>query len=221
MIAESIESAQQRYDLSLRVPPAFAILNRADLLDHAAQVRGGEHGVSEPGTGAAAWLTRPVPQLLIDDPAFAPNYFHEGQIYVSRAFREAAGLPAAAVAFGPVDTSRCSNLAKSRDYRTLDVLSSSDPVDQVRSDGEWVPWIDDHGEIAQRWELSGGPLRPSPRVAFRLDFVPPAPIFHTDQLGLLVSDDVADRMMRAGLDDVVFVQVEGERGRTEIIYRRL
>lgn len=205
-MAEAEASGARRAELMLRTPPLFEVINRAALIEHAF----GHGASSEPLT----------PQLRIDDPAYAPHFFHEGQTFVSRAFRYAARLPDDAARFLPVDSSRCRGMAAERDYRCMEVLHVGDVIDRDASDGEWRERRRSDGTVRRTWMPAVGPGRPAPRVVLKDGFAAPAPIFHATGLPwLLVTDDLAERIAAARVDGITFARPERERGQGEAVFK--
>ena len=220
MMVEAIASVERRVALADAVPPRFAVVNRDAAFSRDLEVRAAHPDWSEDRVRALVDAEVFVPRLRITEPGFAPHLFVDGALIVSGALRSAADLSEAVVRCGPVDSSDCTDLGRDRHYTTWQPLLSADPIDQDASDGEWVDWIEDDGRLGKRWMLATGPNRPSPRVVFKSDFEPPAPLFSGTAVGgVLVTEALAERILAAGIEDVAFVKMDGERGRTEIEYR--
>ncbi len=61
------------------------------------------------------------------------------------------------------------------------------------------------------------PGNAQPTIAWSADFIPPAPLFQVPGTGwTLATDELADQVMRAGTDEVVFMDVTNDGTRTGI-----
>ncbi len=160
----------------------------------------------------------PVPELSINDNKFWMNWidwptFAELKL-VSAKLRDVLALSSEQVRYHPVDMAACSAKVQAIDYRRLQVLQSSFSLDINRSDGYWrdltrsdeneANWVvgfayEEASLITQRFPKI-------PKIQFKENFVPPAPLFYCKHLNvILVTDELAGRIVNAGIDDVVFV----------------
>ncbi len=109
-------------------------------------------------------------------------------------------------------------------YRVMHPLVFANPLDQSFASGVFEDVILPDGRLTQYWRTE--PPRAGPPVGlltrWRDDFVAPAPMFQI--LGgpwTLVTDALAERVMRAGFDDVIFIDVTYDGTRSHSIHRTL
>jgi len=222
-ISETSASAEERFLLSTATPPRFLVENRGEMLDYYEALLVDNPSLDYQELEALEMEMPILPRLMMTEPAFTPNYMHEGLVYVSGALRAAMSLPDDAVDYRPVDLTKCCESARAKAYMTLEVVHSAEPFDREQSDGVWVDAVGRDGRSSRRWELiGGGPNDPTPRIVFSGEFVPPAPLFRALGTGwLMATDDLAQRVMHAGISDVMFIKRDGERGRTEMVCKTL
>lgn len=73
------------------------------------------------------------------------------------------------------------------------------------------PDRDVHGDPTIAWITSiTGPHAPSRPTVWREGFIPPAPLFRDRYGRFIATDALADRVMRAGISDVMFEDVTSE-----------
>lgn len=172
--------------------------------------------------GMVRIATAPPPlQLVITEPEIAPHYFNIGFEFVSADMRAAMALADDDVQWFPVDATGSTSEVVARDYRVLHVVHYADPFDRGTSDGGGQPYYRRDGTVEQRWDLRLPDPRLGPiKVGFRSDFVAPAPLFRTVPAGwTLVTDDVAERVGAAGIDDVRFYSPENDGTVQDLDYR--
>lgn len=196
-----IRSMDRLVELELAVPPRFSVLNRFDLATAPAD-------------------RRPIPRLLLTEPEFAPDLIFSGFLFASARLRAILELAEEDIRYTPIELIKSSAAAIQADYHLFEPLKVGDPVDSVRSQGEYVDMLDSDGRPVREWQrLPGGPGGPSGLLHWREDFVPPAPVFRCDALLVtLATEEVARRVMRRSLD-VAFVDVTGQGSRTELVLR--
>jgi hypothetical protein len=144
-----------------------------------------------------------VPRIRLGMPlrGFAPDYLtFGGHILVSRRLREALAQPAHVVQFVPVDLVRGGARARRQDYRLMRVLAKYPSVDRSSPLSVMKPvtsWLT--GETEFWLDM----LRP---ILLRRDFDPPEDIFRVAERPsqILVSDALAERVLRAGCTGVDF-----------------
>lgn len=110
----------------------------------------------------------------------------------------------------------CSVLAQLREHsmRRPHVLSDAQLC-------RWTESIED-GVRVGRWGPIVDPNAPASRIALLSYFEPPAPLFAMDGPiggGMIVTEELAERVVAAGIEDIEFIRIDGERGRTENEYR--
>ena len=202
----SIASIEKLFELEDAKPPRFSFVNRTEMC----------------GVEDARFDCLPTPRLLITEPDFAPDLIFEGFLFASAALRSAMALSEGDVRYHAVEVTGSTPKVQGADYRMVEVLEFADPIDYARSEGEIIDVPGPRGVLAREWQRSGGgPDTPVGVLYWRRDFTPPAPLFHCAELrSMLATDDLADRVMRAGLD-VVFVDITGQTSRSELVLRRL
>ena len=137
--------------------------------------------------------------------------------YVDIGYRLASARMRAALALGdrevqylPVDTDACPREVRAMDYRLLHLPHVADPFDHDRSDGAWEDvhpgpmgeWTPDAPKV-RRWRLRLPEPRRGPKIAWRADFVAPAPLFQVSGMPwTLATQDLVDRLRSSGIDDV-------------------
>ena len=174
-----------------------------------------------PGTQLRIDPLPPPLQLRVTEPGIAPNYFNIGYEFVSAKLRKAMALDGDDVQWFEVDARGSTPEIVAQDYRVLHVVHWADALDRERTNGEMTDHYLADGSIEQRWNLPMPDPNAAPlRIAFRHDFVAPAPIFRTlPTMWTLVTDDLADRVVRSGIEDVVFYSPENDGTRTDISFR--
>ena len=196
----SLAVMQQTVRLETRRPPRLFVVNRDQLSDEAAR---------DPL----------VPELVVDQPRFAPNFLWCGFQFASARLREVLALDADAIDYRPVDASGSTPAVQAADYRWFEARHSADPIDYVRTYGA-EPERDADGSTSLAWQLSVcGPHAPARVMVWRDDFVPPAPLFRNANGVLLATEALADRVMRAGLTDVVFQDVTSLEALERLVWR--
>lgn len=117
----------------------------------------------------------------------------------------------------PVDTSRSTVEARAQDYRALHLVHTADPFDHDATDGEMSDYMRADGSIGKRWNLrAAGPAGPWPKIAWRADFTPPAPLFRAAPNGVtLATEAFAARLRQADVRDIAFMDMSVDGSRTE------
>ena len=154
----------------------------------------------------------PRPILSLPPLDFDLDFFTQsGMIFVSRRFRDALAQPPGVVQYWPVDLVRASDEAHGQDYMLLRILASEPAMDLGRSvynesqstnrrTGEVLTWRDAVNRIVP---IEGIVSRTE---IFRVE---------EDKFTILVTDALAERVLRAGCDGVSFDEPEtiGMHGR--------
>lgn len=219
---EAPESAEEHFRIADRHLSRSLIVNRDRINDRLQLEAERDPAASFDEIELRLLSQTPMPILVIGEPGYAPSLFFEGFIYVSRHLRDVFGLPPGVVHCQSVDASGCAEPARSAGYTTFQPICVADPIDQERSDGEWIDVLGRDGGPDRMWMPLGGPTRPAPRIVLRPDFRPPAPVFRQPNGGPpIVTDEIAERVLRAGVDDVVFIRIGQERGQTENVCKTL
>ena len=211
-VRASLESLQLVQDMVDAKPPTFEFVNRRAMmkplsLDGAMADRDGRSD-------------RITPIIRITSPDFALDYFDWGLSCASARLRAALGDVGGCMRFRPLDVSGSSPAVVEQAYEVLEVTASADPIDETRTPGEVidVPGLD--GKVSKEW-IIGLPAH-GDRVFWREDFVPPAPMFRVKGTPwVLATDALADRVMRAGIKDVVFQDLTSNRAQTEVVLRQM
>lgn len=212
-LCPSIASAERLDSLATRRRPAFEWVNRREHSEHAVSL-GSMAEVDAMPVGQVAGVdlsSAPTARWRCTEPGFAPDLVFEGELFASRQLRAAMALPDDTVQWLPVDCSDCPQAMRDADYRLMNLLAFANPMDRQRTappeftdvtlpDGSWTfVWS------ADPWQ----PGRPMPHLFWRKNFVPPAPLFRVPGWSMtLATEELAERVMRAGLDDVVFIDMQ-------------
>jgi hypothetical protein len=164
----------------------------------------------------------PTPRLFVDEDEFDCDFFQLSEYVISERLRDYLGLGPDVVQYLDIDCSGCSRTVQNMRYKIFNPMVFANPLDRHRTgpgyfadiitpDGPTFAWV--------REEFS--PNDPWPTVAWRSDFVPPAPLFYVPgNMWMLVTETLADRITRAGFDDVAFLDVTNDGTRTEpLIFR--
>jgi len=139
---------------------------------------------------APAPVPKGMPRLRVSIPGHAPDFLHEGFFYVSAAWRRAANLPKDVARYYDVDLSEAGAAARAQDYKVMWPLAVRDWIDPARSGVQIDPVAPGSSEIRKSLE----------RPVFRADISPDVDLFLTPHFPFLfVTDALADRLMRAGM----------------------
>lgn len=166
----------------------------------------------------------PMPPLtLIASPdMIACDLLGLGFQFASARLREVLQAPADDVAFLPVNDDACPAHIRQADYRLMHVSLHASPIDMDRTQGRIVDAPLPDGSVAKRWLPKGGGPSGAARLYAREGFAPPGPIFAVPVVRwILVEDAVADRVMRAGLTGVIFVDMFAAARPGELVRRTL
>lgn len=207
----SLRSMERIERLERQRPPRFAVGKMPTIT-----------GVPHPGsdtlpagadTGDASlrFAAMPPPVLVIGQRAFAPDLiWSAGLHFASARLRDALGLDAGTVVFRNVEAGGSEAAARAADYKAFRVVHEADPVDLTAMYGH-EPDREPDGRPTVAWLLSiSGPHAPRRRTVWHGGFVPPAPLFRDLMGRLIATDALAERVTRAGLEDVLFQDVASE-----------
>jgi hypothetical protein len=165
---------------------------------------------------AADLVGAPTPRFACTDPTFAPDLIFEGELFASRRLRDAMALDKGVVQWLSVDCTKCPPTMQAADYQLMNLLVFANPMDRERSSPpSFYDVVLPDGDTTFVWTARpyqpGGPV---PRVKWHPDFTPPAPIFRVPGLPwVLATEELADRIMRAGVDDIIFTDLQNDGAR--------
>jgi hypothetical protein len=223
-IDDSFESVQYFIALEQAEPPQFEFVNwlavhkyRRCILD---EYDGDDHDELE----LLEFNGMPMPVFKIADPAFKLDYFFHDKIRcASLRLRQALGLTDAVIRYRDIDLDQSPLATRKHEYQAFHVVAVGDPIDWNRTRGQFVelPRLD--GFVRKIWILEPpDPVGPRQRIYWRDDFTPPAPLFRAfGTPWTMATGALADRVMRAGITDMVFKDVISDRGQTEYVLRQL
>lgn len=201
-------------------PPAFALENMEALSDWGTHLLAGSLSIPE----EAEFVPEPPPEplkLRLTEPGIAPNLIDMGFRLVSSKARDAMQADEY-LSWYPVDTSASSPEVQAQDYRLMHVNRSIAAVDVTRSAGRIVDRPAEFGLPARQiWDpASSGPHQSPAAFHWRENLDPIAPIF-SERLTqmLLVTDAFAERIIDAGINDIVFIDQENDGARTALKLR--
>ena len=149
----------------------------------------------------------PLPIVAMPAKSFAPDFWTFGSYYfASRRLREALAQPEDVVEFAPIQWIRSSKAARLQEYRWMRVLARQEALDLDRCDGtvEHRPDPVTGAMVGHFGHIS--------RAALRSDLVPRTGIFRLRESmsKIYVTDEVAERVLRAGCTGICFQHPENE-----------
>lgn len=159
----------------------------------------------------------PAPRLGLAKGNFAPDYFHFGKYhFCSRKLRDAIAQPGKVVEYRPVQLTGDSPNVLAQDYRWMRVLAGQPAMEIRLSDCEVE-------QITSR--ISGKTITVATnidRLVLPPDFVPVTEIFRVaETLGTeMVTDALAERVLRAGCTGMEFRHPGDERWGKHIVHFR-
>lgn len=218
-------ASQERVDkLATRKKPQVGFVNDDELHEF-------RHG--SPGTLPEArpdgiflpvenWSAMPTPRLFVRTSDFQPNYFWLGLKLVSDHLARTVALGPEQVQYIEADCSECPTSVQDMGYKAINVLACANPIDRERSGpGRFVDIETPGGPTYAYVSNRQSPFDPVDRIYWREDFVPPAPLFCVPNSGwLLATEELAERVTRAGIDDVAFLDVTNDGTRTDKLISR-
>jgi hypothetical protein len=164
-----------------------------------------EHRFNNPGgrpMAAIVPLPPDLPRLRLAMPQdVAPDYFgYDAFTIVSRRLKDAMAQPEHVLQFIPIELVEGGEQARAREYHLMHILIRQPAIDLERSEGELEDYVN---------RLTGKPskrFRFVTRLALRKDLHPLAEIVQVEERLslLLVSDALAERVLRAGCTGVEF-----------------
>lgn len=215
-----IATMVQTDKLERRRPPRFALVNSDAIHTTGHAVFNGIPILGNQDWDEPYFNALPTPHLVITHGQFAPDYLWPGIHLASARLRAAFDLGPDAIQYRNVDTTGSTDRVRAADYRMFRVVQRADPVDMRRMYGH-EPDRDEHGNPTIAWitSITGPHATPRPTV-WRDDFVPPAPLFRDWHGRFIATDALADRVMRAGILDVMFQDVTSEASLHAITLRQ-
>ncbi len=162
-----------------------------------------------------------VPVLEIPDASFDLDFFEDGGLFVSRSLADALALPNEVASFQEADTTRCPKEVSALGYHLMTIEVEGDPVDPQRTDGGMVDVLNDDGDIVSIWAMRlPQPNAPPPKVTWRDDYQPPSDLFRIAGTGWNgATEDLAARVLAAGLTGLIFVDVVASAVRGELVIK--
>jgi hypothetical protein len=204
-------------------PPQFEIVNGTAIHQHKLRIHDeyGDHEDAE--RELVQFRGMPKPVFRFADPAFKLDYFDAGMPCASSRLRRALGLTEAVISYRDIDLDESPPAVRANEYQAFQLVNFADPVDWNRTTGEVVDVRRADGSTGkQRRLIPPHPVGPPNRVYWRDDFVPPAPLFRaTGTPWMLATDDIADKVMRAGITDLAFLDITSDRAQTKLVFRQL
>lgn len=206
-------SALEKWDvLASAIPPRFSVLNEAEFIsaDQALRAQYGDHEFWElPSLG---FSRMPTIVLKVTDDSFTVDTFLYGQyVFASARLRRAFELPPTVIRYRPVDTSPSVPSVQASDYAMFDPTLFANPFDVNRTPGVRRPVRQPDGSLRTDWVLDREALaRGLSGIYIKDDFEPSTPLFPA--IGtewILATKELAERITRAGIDDVLFQDITG------------
>jgi hypothetical protein len=216
-------SMEYLFGLEDEQPPRFELVNAVAFGDARRRVWS-EYAAREDGERELMefeGMTMPV--YRIADAAFRLDFFwHLGLQCASLRLRQALGLTDAVVRYRDIGVQEAPPAVRAQRYQALHVVPIGDPIDWSRTAGQSLEVPQPDGSTRERWFIRPpNPVEPPNRIYWRDDFTPPAPLFRAvGTAAILATDALADRVMRAGITDLVFQDVTSDRAQTELVLRQ-
>jgi hypothetical protein len=226
LFSPSVQSIEYMYQLYDSIPKLFDIANGSDIDEYLINL---PHPIDADGTLHPSRIrlgieSMPVPRFRILTSDFRMNFLYMGLFYITENLARVLDFSDRIVQYINVDCSECPPEVRALGYRVMIPRVFANPLDQTFVPGVYQDVILPDGSLTQYWRQELPPAGPpvALRTRWREDFVPPAPMFEI--LGgpwLLVTDALAERVMRAGFDDVNFIDVTNDGTRSCSIHRTL
>lgn len=198
--------------MEIAVPPRFEWLNKGILYGLDKQIAA-EHPDHEYWEWLSLAFSRmPTPRLRVTDPTLDSNMlFFSRHGIASTRLRQAFGLDERVIRYRPIDMSACVPEVQALGYEMFDVIAYGNPFDPARMPGHVRPVRQPDGSLRDEWVFDYfGTINEPFEIYFRDDFVPPAPLFRSvGGIWTFATDELADRVQRAGLDDIMFLDISG------------
>ncbi len=219
---------QERVDAMQRGrKPKAEVLNLSEVYDF---LFGPPDAVREPKIAdvflpivPADWSKLPALKLRITPADFAYDYFIMGLPLVSARLRTVLALEPDRVRYLDVDCFECSAAVQAMDYKVLHVLTYANPLNRELTGP--CRFIDVKTPAGPTFAWVRPPINPNdppPRIAWRADFAAPAPLFQVpNSAWTLATDELAERVMRAGFSDVAFYEHTKDGTQAALITREL
>jgi hypothetical protein len=220
-IVPSFKCAKYQRALEDEEPPRFQLINRNAIFEVWCRfLEGSEYeAYSEADLARMEFDAMPWPVFRIADPAFRLDYFQVGRLCcLSLRLREALGLSDDVIRYREIDLLDSPPAVHAQEYRAFEVVHHTDPIDWSRTPSEILEYQRADGSTSRRRVLAH-PLR-RPHTYWRENFTPPAPLFRALSW-LMATDELADRVMRAGITDVLFQDITSDSGQTKFVRRKL
>src|SRR5262245_57765543 len=219
----AVDSMEYFFELWNEIPPGFKIVNDIAIHEYKSRIYDEYRDREEAELELVLFRGVPKPGFRVGDPAFKLDYFDAGVHCASSRLRRALGLTEAAILYRDVDLDEPPPAVLAKEYQAFQLVNFADPVDWSRTPGIAIDVRHADGSIGKAWRLGPPDLSGPPRrIYWRDDFVPPAPLFRA--IGtpwMLATDDLADRVMRAGITDLAFLDMTSDRAQTELVFRQL
>jgi hypothetical protein len=222
-VTGAVDSMQYFLEIWNEEPPRFEIVNEIAIHEYKLRIHDeyGDHEDAE--RELVQFRGMPTPVFRCADPTFNLDYFDAGMHCASSRLRRALGLTEAAISYRDIDLDESPPAVRANEYQAFQLVTFADPIDWSRTPGVAVDVRRADGSFGKEWRLGPpNPSGPRQRIYWRGDFVPPAPLFRA--IGtpwMLATDDLADKVMRAGITDLAFLDIISDRAQTELVFRRL
>ena len=204
-------------------PPRFQVVNERSIHEHKLRILDeyGHHEEAE--RELMQFRDMPKPVFRLSDPGFKFDYFDAGMPCASLRLRRALGLTEDIISYRDIELEGSPAAVRANEYQAFQLINFADPVDWSKTRGDSIEVRLADGSIGKQWRLS--PPNPGglgTRIYWREGFVPPAPLFRaTGTPWMLATDALADKVMRAGIVDLAFLDVTSDRSPTLLEFRSL
>ena len=222
-VTGAVDSMEYFFGLWDEKPPRFKIVNDMAIHEYKRRIFDEYTDRAESERELALFRDMPKPVFRIGDPAFKLDYFDAGVHCASQRLRRALGLTEAVIRYRDIDLDESLPAVLGNEYQAFQLVHYADPVDWSRTAGMAFDVRRGDGSIGKEWRLGPpDPSGPPRRIYWRDDFVPPAPLFRANGTPwMLATDELADKVMRAGITDLAFLDLVSDRAQTELVFRQL
>jgi hypothetical protein len=223
LFSGSFENMQYLLELEQAVPSRFQFVNLDAIYAYRRRVDDEYLGDDEAEREFLQFSGMPVPVFRIANPDFAPDYFSAGVPCISSRLRNVLDMTDTVIQYREIDLDESPASLHRQDYRAMHVMQFADPIDWDRTAAQTLTLTRPNGSLrTMRLLPPPNPADPTPQIHWREDFVAPAPLFRVmGTAWALATDALAERVMRAGITDIMFQDVISERGQTEFVIKQI
>ena len=219
LIGESEDVLTRTLELEDRRPPALIVD-----YDHEAAHKVSDRQFEAVRMGDVAGMARPKNPtewkpmtLTVTEESFYPDFFVRSAWFVSAKLREIMGVGDDVAQYLDVDCAGCHAGAGQQDYKEMDTFAIRRAIDIDRTEMELRTYPERDGTTSE-WQTTAY----GSRLYWRDDFVSDVPIFRDPHdPRWFATDAFAEKVLRAGITDMVFQDITSDRAQTDFIIKSL